>query len=148
SIESTVHSLFMSAIIVSMRARLAGVAYLTQSSDGRQVGHAGEISTILPLAFGNHFTNSVLSLKRGRMIVSAVSGALVPGLHAIIVASSERARGDTRSMCDGPRRQPNQVPYCSRFASMPHDLYVLITQSLALVMPGLPVRRGPMESRN
>ncbi len=31
---------------------------------------------------------------------------------------------------------------------MPHDLYVLITQSLAALMPGLPVRRGPIESNS
>src|SRR3954468_11864230 len=133
----------------SIRAIDAGVAKRYQSSLGRQVGHAGESSTILPRACGSHFTNSVLSLNFGRTIASARTGVpFVPGLHASIVPSSERVRGATRSMCDAPRRQPRQVPYCSRFASMPHDLYLPITQSLADLMDGLPVRRGPMESNS
>src|SRR6187399_62143 len=108
----------------SMRALDSGVAQRIQSSDGRHVGKAGESSTTLPRAFGNHATNSVLSLNFGRMIASAFTGlAFVPGLQASIVPSSERVRGATRSMCDTPRRQPRHVPYCSRLASIPQDLY-------------------------
>src|SRR6478609_7251686 len=110
-----------------MRALDAGVAKRIQSSDGRQVGHGGETSTILPRAFGSHFTNSVLSANFGSAMTSAVTGAVVPGLHASMVPSSDRTRGATRSMCDAPRRQPRQVPYGSRRASMPHWRYLLIT---------------------
>src|SRR6266496_3005483 len=52
-----------------------------------------------------------------------------------------------RSMWLTPLRHPRHVPYCSRLASMPHDLYVLMTQSLACVPCGVPVRRGPIESK-
>ena len=101
----------MRAISVSMRAMDSAVDHRNQSSDGRQVGHAGETITILPLALGSHFTNSVLSLKRGSTIASALIGLpFVPGLHASIVPSSVRTRGLMRSMCDVPRRQPRQVP--------------------------------------
>ena len=31
---------------------------------------------------------------------------------------------------------------------MPHDLYMSITQSLARLSPGPPVRRGPIESKS
>ena len=107
-----------------MRAFDAGVAKRNQSSEGRQVGHDGERSTIFPLACGSHFTNSVLSLNFGSTIASAVTDLpLVPGLHASIVPSSERTRGPTRSTCERPRRQPRHVPYASRRASMPQALY-------------------------
>ena len=132
-----------------MRAIDAAVAQRFQSSDGRQVGHAGESNTILPFAFGSHFTNSVLSLNFGRTIASAATGVpLVPGLHASIVPSSDRTRGATSAMFDVPRRQPRHVPYCSRFASMPQALYCPITQLLAARIPGLPVSRGPIESNS
>src|SRR3954464_7266592 len=91
----------------SMRRRDSAVAYSYQSDEPRHVGYAGESRTIFPFACGNHFTNSVLSLNFGRMIASAVTGApFVPGLHASMVPSSVRMRGDTRSICDGPRFQP------------------------------------------
>ena len=94
-----------------MRAIDSGVDQRNQSSEGRQVGHAGETITILPFAFGSHFTNSVLSLNFGSTITSALIGLpFVPGLQASIVPSSERTRGLTRSMCDVPRRQPRHVP--------------------------------------
>src|SRR5215510_3361606 len=131
-----------------MRAIDAGVDQRCQSSLGRQVGHAGESNTILPRACGSHFTNSVLSLNFGKTIASAVTGVpFVPGLHASIVPSSDRTRGETRSMCETPRCQPRHVPYCSRRASMPHALYWEMTQLLAARIPGLPVRRGPIESK-
>ncbi len=108
---SLAQSACMTLTIESMRAFEVGVAKRNQSSDGRQVGHAGERSTILPRACGSHRTNSVLSLNFGRMIASAVTGRpLVPGLQASIVPSSVRARGPTRSMCESPRRHPRQVP--------------------------------------
>ena len=139
----------ITAMDVSIRAMDAGVPKRSQSSDGRHVGQAGESSTILPLAFGSHFTNSVLSLNFGSTMASAVTGLpLVPGLQASMVPASDRTRGWRRSMCDVPRRHPRHVPYCSRLASMPHALYLPITQSLAERMPGLPVRRGPMESNS
>ncbi len=48
---------------------------------GRQVGIGAETSTSLPLALGSHFTNSVLSANRGRMIVGAIRSRFpVPGL--------------------------------------------------------------------
>ena len=75
-----------------MRARDSAVAYSYQSSDGRQVGQAGERSTIFPRAEGSQRTNSVLSANFGRMIASAVTGRpFVPGLHPSIVPSSERS---------------------------------------------------------
>src|SRR5450759_3966419 len=129
---SVVHSPNAFVTSVSMRARDSAVAHRAQSSDGRHVGSAGDSKTLLPFACGNHFTNSALSLNSGRMITCAVTGTpLVPGLQASIVPSSERTRGLTRSMCETPRRHPRQVPYRSALASMPHDLYWLITQSLA-----------------
>ena len=108
---------------VSIRAIDSGVDQRNQSSLGRHVGQAGESITILPRACGSHFTNSVLSANLGSVITGAVTGRpFVPGLQASIIPSSERTRGVTRSMCETPRRQPRQVPYGSRFASMPHDL--------------------------
>ncbi len=107
----------------SMRAFDSGVAFAAQSSCGRQVGSGAEIMTSFPFACGNHFTNSVLSLKRGRVIVSNVTSLPpVPGLYPTIWPCSVRTLGATRSMCDGPRSHPRQVPYCSSFASTPHDL--------------------------
>src|ERR1041385_3281194 len=106
-----------------MRAIDSGVDQRYQSSLGRQVGHAGESMTILPRAWGSHRTKSVLSLNLGSTMTGAVTGCpFVPGLHASIIPSSDRTRGETRSMCDTPRRHPRQVPYGSRLASMPHDL--------------------------
>src|SRR6185437_4409744 len=61
--------------------RDAGVALVSQSSRGRQVGCGAATRMNLPLAFGSHFTNSVLSAKRGRMIVLAVRPFFpLPGL--------------------------------------------------------------------
>src|SRR6185437_4924800 len=41
-----------------------------------------------------------------------------------------------------------QVPYCSLCASMPHDLYLLRSQSLPARSSSPPCRRGPMESKS
>src|SRR5215208_562173 len=144
-----VHSLTSFTIVVSIRAFDAGVACAVHSSSGRHVGYAADIRTNLPLTFGSHFTNSLLSATIGRMtVVPVTSFPPVPGLWPSVIASSERMRGLIRSMWLCPLRHPRHVPYCSRFASIPHDLYILITQSLACIPCGVPVRRGPIESNN
>jgi len=132
-----------------MRAREAGVACCCQLSVGRQVGSGAETRTNFPLACGSQRTNSVLSAKRGRMMVEATRSFLrVPGLHASIVPSRVRTRGVRRSMCEWPRRQPRQVPTGSRRPATPHCSYSPSTQRLAASWCGVPVRRGPMASKN
>ena len=80
-IRAGAHSRCVATMSESMRAFDSGVALAAQSSCGRQVGNAAEIITSLPLAFGSHATNSVESLKRGRMMVSSVTSfPPVPGL--------------------------------------------------------------------
>ena len=54
-----------------------------------------------------------------------------PGLHAAAMPSSDRTRGETRSMWVIPRSQLRQVPYRSLYASMPHSAYFASAQSLA-----------------
>ena len=126
---------------------LAGVALAVQLSVGRQVGCGADTSTNFPFACGSHRTNSVLSAKRGRTTVVAVTFFdLVPGLHASMVPSRVRTRGDRRSMCEWPRRQPRHVPTCSFFPSAPHCLYSDTSQSLAAFWRAVPDRRGPSES--
>ena len=51
---------------VSMRAIDSGVDQRIQSSDGRQVGHAGESSTILPLRLRQplHEFRAVVELRQ------------------------------------------------------------------------------------
>ena len=79
------HSRWVATMSESMRALDSGVAFAAQSSCGRHVGNPAEIMTSLPLAFGSHATNSVESLKRGRMIVSSVTSLPpVPGLYPTI----------------------------------------------------------------
>ena len=110
-------------MVVSMRALDSGVACAAHSSSGRHVGYAAEMSTNLPFTAGSHFTNALLSATIGRMtVVPSTSLPAVPGLSPSIVASSDRTKGFMRSTWLGPRRQPRHVPYCSRFASIPHAL--------------------------
>ena len=103
-----------------MRSCDGSVAFCAQSSGGLHVGMGADTSTSLPLACGSQRTNSELSANRGSTTVVAVTSfPPVPGLYPTIVPSSDRTRGATRSMCDVPRRQTRQVPYCSFFASIP-----------------------------
>src|SRR6185295_11599657 len=94
-----VQSLTRFTTTVSIFALDAGVACAVHSSSGRHVGYAAEMRTNFPRAFGNHFTNSLLSLTIGRMIVVPMTSfPAVPGLYPSVVASSERTRGLIRSM--------------------------------------------------
>ena len=133
-----------------MESAVLCVAHFSQLSSGRQVGCANETSTNLPFACGSQATSPALSATSGKITTGARTGRPfgVGGLHASIVPSSERTRGDTRSTCVGPRRQLRQVPYCSFRAVMPHELYVAINQFCAAVIPGDAVRRGPRESNS
>ena len=116
-----------------MRAIDAGVDQRIQSSDGRQVGHAGESSTILPFAFGSHFTNSVLSLNFGSTIASARHRAC-PWCRGSTRASSPRAsaRAARRDRC-ATRRAASRATCRTARASRrcPTTCTCLITQSLA-----------------
>src|SRR4051812_24064640 len=108
-----------------------------------------ETSTNFPFACGNHATSAALSRTSGRMtVVPVTSLPPVPALHARSVPSSVRTRGVIRSTCVVPRRHPFHLPYCSLRASTPQLLYVATSQSLPRLMPGDPVRRGPIESLN
>ena len=115
-----------------------GAAHFSQLSSGRHVGCGNEMSTNLPFACGSHATNAALSATSGRTTTGARTGRPfgVGGLQASIVPSSVRTRGDTRSMCVLPRRQPRHVPYCSLRAAMPQLAYVAISQFCAAVIPG------------
>ena len=53
----------------------------------------------------------------------------VPGLHASIIASSERTRGAMRSRCVGPRFHELHVPQRSFRAEIPQAPYVFTSQS-------------------
>src|SRR5687768_15297535 len=130
-----------------IRAKDAESPNSRQLSSGRQVGCAIDTSTNFPRACGSHLTSSALSRTSGRMIVPPVtSRPPVPALHASNVPSSERTRGVRRSTCVVPRRHPLHFPYSSFFASTPQLLYVATSQSLPRFIPGVPVRRGPIES--
>jgi len=74
-------SLTSFTIVVSIRAFDSGVAIAAHSSSGRQVGYAGEMRTNLPLTFGSHCANALLSDTIGRItVVPMRSLPPVPGL--------------------------------------------------------------------
>ncbi len=94
------------------------------SESGRQLGCGMVTSTSFPLVLAIQRAKpalSTLSAAVGTITTSAVTPpAGVAALHACIVASSTRRRGDSSVSPLAPRVQSRQVPYFSFFASMPH----------------------------
>ncbi len=81
------------------RSKSAGTAQRCQLSSGRQVGWGKLIITNLPRTLGSHARNAALSARSGSTATPPSTGAVVPGLHASIMDSSVRTRGETRSTC-------------------------------------------------
>ena len=129
-----------------MRASVSGRANHSRLSGGRQLASGREIRTNLPTTSGSHASNASGLSASTRITTPASTGPSVAGLQAAAMPSSDRTRGETRSMWLIPRSHPRQVPYCSFLASMPHSWYFSTAQSFARAMPGEPVRRGPMTS--
>ena len=99
-----------------------------------------EISTNLPFAFGSHFTNSLLSVTIGRTIVVPVTFLPpVPGLspsdRRLERAHARLDEVDVASSRDSSRATCRTARGC---ASMPHERYIFMTQSLA----SMPLRRS------
>ncbi len=96
---------------VFMSEYSAGVAFTAHVVSGRQVGCPTETSTNLPFTVARKFWRSPGARKVGIVITSpSTSLPPVPGLHASMIASSERTRGEMRSTCVGPRIQLRHVP--------------------------------------
>ena len=129
-----------------MRASVSGRANHSRLSRGRQLASGREIRTNFPRTSGSHASNASGLSASTRITTPASTGPSVAGLQAAAMPSSDRTRGETRSMWLIPRSHPRQVPYCSFLASMPHSSNSATAQSLAAAMAGEPVRRGPITS--
>jgi hypothetical protein len=88
-------------------------AFCSSSCGARQVGSGGEMSTNRPRTRGSQRAVSAAALGSPRGTANTGPSTIPPGLQASSSASSVCTRGEVRSTCSTPWRQPRQVPYCS-----------------------------------
>ena len=106
-------------------------------------GRAGCVSTIFPASLPRYFSKS-RSESICTRTTSAVTTPLVPGVHDAGTPMIGCTCGSIMCALKRTSDQPLPNGHDSRCGfDRPHSVNFLITHSLACMMPGPPVRRGP-----
>jgi hypothetical protein len=108
-----------------------------------RTSRSGCMTTIWPASLPRYRSKSA-SLSICTWITSAVIVPLVPGVQPPTTPMSGCTCGSIICAWKRSSDHPRPNGKCSRWGlASPHSVNVFIAQSLACLMPGPPVRRGP-----